>query len=62
MTDESTYLVFVWTTSGYELREAEGTMPAVGESVETDGKMLFVSKIAPSPLPRDNRACAYLQA
>jgi hypothetical protein len=62
MADDDTYLVFTWTTSGYELREEHGTMPGVGDRVETDGRTLHVSKVAPSPLPRDNRACAYLQA
>jgi hypothetical protein len=56
------YLLFVWKTSGYELREAEGEIPAVGAEVEQDGEKLRVTKIAPSPLPGDARVCAYLQA
>ena len=31
-----THLRFVWTTNGYELREREGDVPAVGEEVEED--------------------------
>jgi hypothetical protein len=54
------YLLFVSTTSGYELREREGDAPAVGAEVEQDGEMLRVTKIAPSPLPGDKRQCAYL--
>jgi hypothetical protein len=54
------YLLFVWKPSGYELREAEGEVPAVGSEVEQDGTMLRVTKVAPSPLPGDGRACAYL--
>ncbi|HVH51603.1 MAG TPA: hypothetical protein VM690_05625 [Gaiellaceae bacterium] len=55
------YLLFVWKPSGYELREQQGDVPAVGAEVETDGKLLRVTKIAPSPLPGDKRQCAYLQ-
>ncbi|HET8894837.1 MAG TPA: hypothetical protein VFM96_12140 [Gaiellaceae bacterium] len=55
------YLLFVWKPSGYELREQQGELPAVGAEVEQDGKMLRVTKIAPSPLPGDKRQCAYLQ-
>jgi hypothetical protein len=56
------YLLFVWKPSGYELREAEGEVPAVGAEVEQDDTKLRVTKIAPSPLPGDSRPCAYLQA
>lgn len=54
------YLLFVWKTSGYELREQEGEAPAVGAEVETDGQTLRVTKVGPSPLPHDKRLCAYL--
>ena len=54
------HLVFVWKTSGYELREEAGDAPAVGAEVELDGATLHVTKVAPSPLPGDKRACAYL--
>jgi hypothetical protein len=56
------YLLFVWKPSGYELREIDGEVPAVGAEVEQDGQKLRVSKVAPSPLPGDSRLCAYLQA
>ena len=56
------YLLFVWKTSGYELREREGDAPTVGAEVEQDGELLRVTKIAPSPLPGDKRQCAYLSA
>jgi hypothetical protein len=56
-----THLRFVWTANGYELREREGEVPAVGEQVEEDDGRLFVTKVAPSPLPGDLRRCAYLQ-
>ncbi len=54
------YLLFVWNTGGYELREQDGDVPAVGSEVETDGQTLVVTKVGPSPLPRDQRLCAYL--
>ena len=56
------YLLFVWKPSGYELHEAEGDVPSVGAEVEQDDKKLRVSKVAPSPLPGDDRVCVYLQA
>jgi hypothetical protein len=54
------YLLFVWKPSGYELVQQDGEPPAVGAQVEVDGNMLAVTKLAPSPLPRDRRVCAYL--
>jgi hypothetical protein len=54
------HLLFVWKTSGYELREADGDVPGVGAEVEQDGTTFRVTKIAPSPLPGDRRQCAYL--
>jgi len=54
------HLLFVWKTSGYELREEPGDAPALGADVETDGEVLRVTKVAPSPLPGDKRVCAYL--
>jgi hypothetical protein len=55
------YVLFVWKPSGWELREREGDPPAVGEEVEEDGVRMTVTKLAPSPLPGDDRRCAYLQ-
>jgi hypothetical protein len=54
------HLLFVWKTSGYELREQDGDVPAVGSEIETDGQTLLVTKVGPSPLPRDKRSCAYV--
>jgi hypothetical protein len=56
------YLLFVWKPNGYELREVDGEVPAVGAEVEQDGTRLRVTKVAPSPLPGDSRPCVYLQA
>jgi len=55
------HLIFVWKPSGYELRERDGDAPSVGDEVEEDGKRMRVTKVAPSPLPRDDRRCAYVQ-
>jgi hypothetical protein len=58
------YLLFISRSTGYELVEREGEPPAVGSEVELDegaGTRFVVSKIAPSPLPEDDRPCAYLQ-
>lgn len=57
-----TYLLFVWKPTGYELREREGDVPSVGAVVEEDEGRMVVTRIAPSPLPGDDRRCAYLQA
>jgi hypothetical protein len=56
------YLVFMVKPSGYELHEREGEPPQVGERVEDGGEAYWVSKVAASPLPGDERRCAYLQA
>jgi hypothetical protein len=56
------YLLFIWKPSGYELREGDGEVPAIGSEVEADNQRLLVTKVAPSPLPGDPRPCAYLQA
>jgi hypothetical protein len=57
-----TYLVFITKPTGYELREREGEPPQPGEQIEEDGRRFVVSKVAGSPLPGDERRCAYLQA
>ena len=54
-----TYLLFVWTPTGYDLREQEGEPPSVGEQVEVDEKRLSITKVGVSPLPGDHRVCAY---
>ncbi len=61
MTDAQRHLLFVWKPSGYELAERDGEPPPVGSEVEDGDKRFFVSRVAPSPLPGDDRVCAYLQ-
>jgi hypothetical protein len=63
MSVEEKHLLFVSKPSGYELLERDGEPPAPGTEVELDeGARFVVSKLGPSPLPDDARACAYLQA
>lgn len=54
-----TYLLFVWTPTGYELKEQEGELPKPGEAVEVDDRSVQITKIGVSPLPGDDRACAF---
>ena len=57
-----TYLLFVWKPTGYELRERDGEVPSVGAVLdEEDLGRMVVTRVAPSPLPGDDRRCAYLQ-
>jgi len=56
------YLLFVWKPTGYELHEADGDVPSIGSEVEQDEQKQRVTKVAPSPLPGDDRPCVYLQA
>jgi hypothetical protein len=62
MASEGKYLVFVSKPSGYELLERDGEPPEPGAVIEVDeGLRYTVIKLAPSPLPQDDRTCAYLQ-
>jgi hypothetical protein len=60
--DGNGYLAFVSSPSGYRLTEREGEPPALGAEIEHEGQKLQVTKLAPSPLPGDDRPCVYLQA
>ena len=57
------FLFFVSRAQGYELVEREGDPPAPGAKVdlEENGAGFEVVKVGPSPLPQDDRPCAYLQ-
>jgi hypothetical protein len=57
--DHSGYLLFVWSPSGWTLRERDGEAPPPGAIVEDGEQQLRVSKLGPSPLPGDRRRCAY---
>jgi hypothetical protein len=54
------HLLFVTKPSGYELVERDGDPPAPGEAVEVEDTSYTVTKVGPSPLPQDDRSCAYL--
>jgi hypothetical protein len=56
------YLLFVWKPTGYELRERDGELPALGTVLDEEDGRMVVTRIGPSPLPGDDRRCAYLQA
>ncbi len=57
---KGSYLLFVWSPAGYSLVEQPGEPPQVGAEIEDGTRRYRVTKIAPSPLPGDQRACAYL--
>jgi hypothetical protein len=62
MADEK-HLLFVSKPSGYELVERDGDPPEPGSELEVgdNGLRFTVAKLGPSPLPQDDRVCAYLQ-
>lgn len=62
MAKDGRYLLFVWKPSGYELAERQGEPPAPGTEVEDGETRFFVAKVGTSPLPGDERPCAYLHA
>jgi hypothetical protein len=55
-----THLVFVPAPGGYALRVAGGSAPEPGDRIVFDGSERVVAKLGPSPLPGDDRRCAYL--
>ena len=58
------HLLFVPTPGGYLLLQRIGEAPTPGQHLElpeAPNARLYVSKIAHSPLPLDERICAYLQ-
>jgi hypothetical protein len=59
--DAATYLVFAWTPAGYALHDGLGAVPAVGARFRVNGHEYEVAKLARSPLPGDERSCAYLE-
>lgn len=55
------HVLFVWTPNGYRFQERDGDPPSVGAEVDDENVRFVVTKVAPSPLPGDERRCAYLQ-
>jgi hypothetical protein len=60
-TAATTHLLFVAGQEGYDLRPRAGPPPAVGGELELDGRRYLVQKVGRSPLPGDERRCAYLE-
>jgi hypothetical protein len=58
------HLLFVSRPTGYVLVERDGEPPQRGSRIDLEdgGGSFVVSKLGPSPLPHDDRPCAYLQA
>lgn len=56
------HLLFVWKPTGYELRERDGELPSLGSVLDVEEGRMLVTRVGPSPLPGDDRRCAYLQA
>ncbi len=61
MASDGRYLLFVSKASGYELRDRDGNPPEPGSEIEEGETRFFVAKVSASPLPGDERPCAYLQ-
>ncbi len=58
---EVAWLAFVPSAHGYRLVERPGAAPSSGELLELDDGLYRVIRLAPSPLPRDGRLCAYVE-
>ena len=59
---EPGHVLFVWSPSGYALISRAGEPPPLGSEVGVSGGLRVVTKIGPSPLPGDDRLCAFLDA
>jgi hypothetical protein len=55
------HLLFVWKPTGYELHERDGDLPTIGAVLDEEDGRMMVTRVGPSPLPGDDRRCAYLQ-
>jgi hypothetical protein len=57
------HLLFVSTSHGYVLIEQEGPPPPLGQGIDVPehSGSFRVAKLAPSPLPNDQRICVYLE-
>lgn len=53
--------VLVVPRDGYRLVDASGPVPAPGTEVSLDGVRYRVARTGPSPLPRDDRRCGFLE-
>jgi hypothetical protein len=55
------YLLYLSKPTGYELQPMDGDAPSVGDSVESGEQTLRIMKLGPSPVPGDDRRCAYAE-
>jgi chromosome segregation ATPase len=57
------FIAFVPNGSGYSIQDLNGIAPVVGERIAVPdwAGEFVVTRIGPSPLPRDRRPCAYLE-
>ena len=53
--------MFVPVEGVYRLTEMSGPSPDIGAFEDIDGVRFLVARIGRSPLPTDNRRCAYLE-
>lgn len=53
--------VVVVPADGYRLAARTGGPPEPGERVELEGRVYVVTRLGPSPLPGDDRRCAFLE-
>ena len=54
------HLLFLATAGGYVVEAGSGPPPPQGATVEVNGDRYTVTKHGASPLPHDDRRCAYL--
>ena len=62
--EHTEYVAFIQTDDGYRVVDCDGTAPFLGQVIELpgeEGTMLRVARLGRSPLPFDDRPCAYLE-
>ncbi len=55
------WLAFVTSPQGYTLVPQTGSAPVPGEVLQLDGSAFRVLRLAPSPLPGDERRCVVVE-
>lgn len=55
------WLAFVTSPQGYTLVPQAGSAPGPGEVLQLDGSAFRVLRLAPSPLPGDDRRCVVVE-
>lgn len=59
--DVDGWVAFAGLPGGYRLVDRDGQPPARGDVLELDGASFRVLRLGPSPLPGDERRCAFLE-